>query len=134
MCQTEAAQDAPDRDAVDREIVTICQFQHQIIQCQVRLCHHPRFDLAPKAGQLAMTAAIALCARLQTTCFTLQDHHVVDELHRNPEPRRRRTVGMPFFHKSDSALAKSHRMWSAHIIPPYLLRKQGITDQVPWES
>jgi hypothetical protein len=44
--------------------------------------------------------------------------------------RRRCAVGMPFLHKSDSALSKSHRMWSARFIPPYLLCKQRTTDQV----
>lgn len=92
VCQAEAAQDAPDRDAVDRNTVTIRQLQHQIIQGQIRLCNHPRLDPPPKAGQLAMAAAIALRARLQPTCFTLQDHHVVDEFYRNPEPRSCRTV------------------------------------------
>ena len=41
---------------------------------------------------IAMAAAIALRARIQPTCFTFQDHHVVDEFYRNPEPRSCRTV------------------------------------------
>ena len=134
MRQAEAAQDAPDRDAVNFDTMTIRHLQHQIIQGQIRLCQHPRFDPAPKTGQLTVPATIALRARHQTTCFTLQDHHVVDELHRNPKVRRRCTVGMPFLHKNDNALSKSHRMWSAHFIPPYLLCKQRITNQVTWVS
>lgn len=62
VCQAKAEQDAPDRDAVDRDIVTIRQFQHEIIQGQIRLFHHPRFDPATKARQLAVTATIALRA------------------------------------------------------------------------
>jgi hypothetical protein len=29
-------------------------------------------------------------------------------------------VRMSFLHKCDNALAKCHRMWLAHIRPPYL--------------
>lgn len=92
MRQAEAAQDAPDRDAVDRNTVMIRQFQHQIIQGQIRLCNRPCLDPAPKTGQLAEAAAIALSTRLQPTRFTLQDHHVVDEFYRNSKPRRCSTM------------------------------------------
>jgi len=107
VCQAEAARDARDRDApdrdavdrdavdrdaVDRDAVTIRQFQHQIIQGQIRFCHYPRLDPAPRASQLAVAAAVALRARLQHTHFTLQDHHVVDEFYRNPNPCSCRTV------------------------------------------
>lgn len=90
--QAMAEQDTPDRDAVDRDIVTIRQFQHEIMQGQIRLFHHPRFDPATTARQFAVTATIALRARLKTSCFALQDHHVVDEAYRNPETSRRSSV------------------------------------------
>ena len=66
MRQAEAAQDAPDRDAVNFDTMTIRHLQHQIIQGQIRLCQHPRFDPAPKTGQLTVPATIALRARHQT--------------------------------------------------------------------
>jgi hypothetical protein len=134
MRQAEAAEGAPDRDAMDRHPMPIRNFQHQIIQRQVRLGGHPCRDPIPQTAQLAMPAAIALSARLQPTSLALQDHHVVDELHRYPKPRSRRAVRMPFLHKSDNALPKCHRMWFTHLEPPYLPYSKGITDQASWES
>jgi len=134
MRQSETAQGAPDRYAMDRNLVFIGDFQHQIIQREVRLGRHPRRDPVPQPGQLAMPPAIALDTRLQPAGLAFQDNHVVDEFHRNPEPRSGRAVRMPFLHKRDNALTKCHRMWLAHIRPPYLLKRQGITDQASWES
>lgn len=87
MRQAETAQGAPDRHAMHRHLVLIGSFQHQIIQREIRLGSHPRHDPASQTGQLSMTAAIALPTRLQPARPVLQDHHVVDELHRNPKPR-----------------------------------------------
>ena len=64
MRQAEAAEGAPDRDAMDRHPMPIRNFQHQIIQRQVRLGGHPCRDPIPQTAQLAMPAAIALSARL----------------------------------------------------------------------
>jgi transposase len=41
---------------------------------------------------VAVPTSVALRARLQHTCFTLQDHRVIDEFYRNPEPCSCRTV------------------------------------------
>ncbi len=134
MCQTETAEGAPDRHAMDRQLVLVGNLQNQIIQREIRLVSHACRDPFPQRAQLAMTAAIALDTRLQPARFTFQGHHVVDELHRNPEPRGGGPVRMPFLHKRDSALTKCHRMWLAHLKPPYLPCRQGITDQASWES
>jgi len=134
MCQTETAEGAPDRHAMDRHLVLVGNFENQIIQREIRLLRHACRDPSPQRAQLAMTAAIALDTRLQPARLTFQDHHVVDEFHRDPEPRGGGPVRMPFLHKRDNALTKCHRMWLAHLKPPYLPCRQGITDQASWES
>lgn len=105
---------------MDRHLVLIGNFQNQVIKREVGLGRHPRRDPVPQTAQLAMPAAVALNTRLQSTRLALQDHHVIDELHRNPEPRSGGTVRMPFLHKRDNALPKRHRMWFSHLKPPYL--------------
>src|SRR6056297_1167242 len=129
VCQSETMERPPDRHAMDRHLVLIGNFQHQIIQREVGLGRHPRRDPVPQTAQLAMPAAISLSARLQPACLAFQDHHVIDELHRNPKPRGRSSVRMPFLHKRDNALPKRHRMWLSHLKPPYLPCGQGITDR-----
>ena len=91
-------------------------------------------DPLAQTGQLAMPAAITLIARLQPTCLAFQGHHVIHERTRNPKPRSRSAVRMPVLHKRDNPLTKCHRMWLAHLNPPYLLYRQGITDHASWES
>lgn len=134
MCQLEATQEPPDREAVDAYAVVIRQFAHQIVQRQIRLLGHPRRDPIPQADQLAVTPATALSARCQPARRALEDHHVVHELHRNPEPHGGCTVRMPFLQKSDDALPERDRMWLTHLKPPYLLCRQGITEHSSWES
>lgn len=87
MGQAKTAEGAPDRYAMDGHLVLICNFENQIIQCEIWLGSHPYRDPIAQPAQLAMTAAIALGTRLQPACLALQQHHVVDELHRNPQPR-----------------------------------------------
>lgn len=66
MCQAKTAEGAPDRYAMDGHLVLICNFENQIIQCEIRLGSHPYRDPIPQSAQLAMTAAIALGTRLQS--------------------------------------------------------------------
>ena len=49
VTQPEAAQEPPDRDAVDRDAVPIRQFDHQIVERQVAFLRHPRFE-PPRTG------------------------------------------------------------------------------------
>ena len=81
MRQAETAQGAPDRHAMDRHLVRLSNFQHQIIQREVGFGCHPHRDPVPQTGQLSMPAAITLSARLKLTCLTFQDYHIVHELH-----------------------------------------------------
>jgi len=114
MCQTEAAQEPPDRNAVDRDAVAIRQFNHQIVQGQVGLLDQPPLDAVRYGLEFPMTATVALHPRLKRACVALQDDHVVDELYRNPKPGRSRTMRMPFFYEPDHSHQKRHRMWLAH--------------------
>ncbi len=68
--------------------------------------------------EFSMTATVALRARVKRACFALQDDHVADELYRNPEPGRSRTMRMPYFYEPDDPQPKRHRMWSTHLAPP----------------
>ena len=77
---------------MDFDAMIIRHLQHEIIEGQIRLCQHSRFEPAPNTGQLTVPTTIALRARLKTTRLTFQNHHVVDEFDRNPELRRRRPV------------------------------------------
>src|SRR5210317_1629456 len=112
--QPETAQEPPDRDTVNGDAVLISQFAHQIVQRKIRLRVHPRRDPALHGAQFAMPTAIALGAGFQPARLALQDHHVVNEFHRNPEPRRGCAVRMPFLHKRNNTFTKCHRMWFAH--------------------
>jgi hypothetical protein len=134
MRQAEIAQEPPDRDAVDGDAVAIRQLGHQIVERQVRCLRHTRLDPVPHVGQFAMSAAIALCFWLKATCRAFQDDHVIDETHRNPEPRRGRSMRMTLFDTRNNPLPNLARMWSAHPKPPYLPCRQGITDRPSGES
>jgi hypothetical protein len=85
-----------------------------------------------RAG-LAPTA-IALRFRFQRPGLTLEPDHVVDELDRDPEMRRRRPVRIAFLHERDNALPQFHGMWLAHSCPLYLPHKQKTTGASSWES
>lgn len=95
MCQTETAQEPPDRDTVNGDAVLVSQFSHQIVQRQIWLRVHPRRDPALHGDQFTMPTAIALGAGFKPARLALQDHHVVDEFHRNPEPRRGGANALP---------------------------------------
>ena len=119
---------------MDRYLVFIGNLQNQIIQRQIRFGSHACRDPILQTAQLAMTTTIALGARLQPARLALQNHHVVDELYRNPELRCGNPVRMSLLHKRNNALTKCRRMWLAHLNPPYPPCRQGITDQDAWES
>lgn len=95
---------------MDCYLVIIANFHNKVIQREVGLGHHPCRDPVPQTAQLAMPTAVALSARLQPACLALQDDHFIHELHRNPEPRSGSAVRIPFLHKRDNPLSKSHRM------------------------
>lgn len=106
---------------------------HKRIERQIT----PRRDPLPHpgrhAGQLA-TARIALFLRAKPAGLAPQLDHIVHETWRNPEVPRRLPVRITFVYERDDPLSQLHRMWLAHLMPPYLPNRQRITDQTPRES
>jgi len=101
---------------------------------QVSLLRDPAGDPILKGRQLAMTAAIALGLRRETPGRLHQLDHIVDELDRDLEPRRRRPVRVPLRHMVHYPLPELYRMRLSHHRPPYLPQGQGITVETSRES
>lgn len=114
VCQAEAAQVPPDRDAVGRNAMPVTLLDHQFIKCQTALFPDPSLDPIRRACQLAVPTPVALRLGLKRSGPAFQQHHVVDELDRNPELRRRRTMRVTFRDEINDARAKLHRKWFAH--------------------
>ena len=112
-CQFEAVQAAPDQDAVDLDPEPVAQLDHQFIKGQVALLPDPPRDPVHHARQLAVPTAVAPGLGLQRAGSEFQQHHVVHELDRNPELRRRSPKGMTFLNKIKDALTKLQRKWLA---------------------
>ncbi len=81
---------------------------------QVPLLCDPAGDPVLQTGQLAMPAAVALGLRHKAPGRPHQLDHVVHELHRDLEPRRRRPVRAPFRNMVHNPLPKLYRMRFAH--------------------
>lgn len=81
---------------------------------QVPLLADPAGDPVLQTSELAMPAAIALRLRRKAAGGRLQLDHVVDELHRNPEPRRRRPVRVPLSYMVHHPLPELYRMRLPH--------------------
>ena len=97
-----------------RDALLFAQRDHQLIQRQVALILDPARDPTRNTRQLAMTATIALRLWVKPPRRTLQKHHVVHKLDRNPEPRRRSAVRVAFLNKINDTLTKRHRKCPAH--------------------
>ena len=92
---------------------------------QVALLADAAGDPVPQGGQLAMPAAIALRLRRKATGQGLQLDHVVDELDRDLEPRRRRPVRVPLRHMIHHPLTQLYRMRLAHLMTPISASSKG---------
>ena len=87
---------------------------------QIPLLRDPAGNPVLQGGQLAMPAAIALGLRHKAPGRGLQLDHVIDELDRDFEPRRRRPVRVPLSHMVHNPLPEFYRMRLAQLGPPYL--------------
>lgn len=81
---------------------------------QVALLAEPAGDPVLQASQFAMPAAVALRLRQKAPGRRLQLDHVIDELDRDHEPRRRRAVRVSLRNMLHNPLPKFHRMRLAH--------------------
>lgn len=89
MRQAEVAQQPPDRTTVHLAPMRRGDLGRQFRRSKVALLSDPVRDPRLQVAQLAMPASIALAFRRETCGGPLQLDHVIDKLHRNPEPRRR---------------------------------------------
>lgn len=126
VCQAEAAQAVPDRDAVGLDAMPIAQFDHQFIKGQVELFPEPTGDPVRQARQLAVPTSVAMALGLKRTRRTLQMHHVIPELDRNAEMSRRNPMRVTLFDTINEALTKLHRKWLAHnSLPTSAIRRRN---------
>ena len=114
VCQAEAAQMPPNRDAVGFHALDVTEFDHQLIEGQVALFLDPAPDPACYASQFTMPTTVTLLFSLKGPGGALQKYHVVHELDRNPELRRRSPVRVTFLDKINNSPTKFHRKWLAH--------------------
>ena len=75
------------------------QFDNQFIKGQVVLFLDPTSDPVRHPRQLAMPTTVALRLGRKRPCRPLQEDHVLHELDRNPELRRRSPVRVTFLNK-----------------------------------
>ncbi len=119
---------------MDRKLMRLSKFQHQIIQREVWLGLHPRLQPVPQTAQLAMAPRIALRTRIKTTRLTFQNNHVIHEFDGNPKPSRRRPMRLPLVDKPRYSFTKLYRKLLTYPGPPYLHCRPEITDHPLWES
>jgi len=92
----------PDRDAVGFDALNLPQFEHQFIKGQTALFPDPAQGPGRRASLLAMPTPVALLLGRKRPCRPLQEYHVVHELDRNPELRRRSPVRVAFLDKMNN--------------------------------
>ena len=114
MREAKAAQVPPDRNTMGFDVVDVTQFNHQFIKGQVALFLDPASNPICHASQFAMPPTVALRLGRKRSRGALQKHHVIHELDRNPELRRRSPVRVTFFNKINNPPTKLHRKWLAH--------------------
>jgi len=114
VCQIEAAQPPPDRDALRLDPKPVAQFDQRFIKVQVTPFIDPPPDPVHHACQFAVPAAVALWLGLQRAGQAFQDHHDIYELDRNPELRRRSPMRVAFRNKINDPPTKLHRKWFTH--------------------
>ena len=80
MAEPEAMKPAADRRAMNRDSVTLLQFQPQFVQRQIALFGQSPADPVLEATQFADPTQIALTFRRKRTRFAPKLDHVIDEL------------------------------------------------------
>ena len=121
MGQSETPQNAPDGGAVDIDAMRLSQFGHEFIKRDPAFGRDAGLEPTGHVHQLAMSAAIALSPRRQTSGLAPQLHQIIDELRRYPKMPSRLTVSVTFVHVADNPATKLYWMWLAHLTSPSAL-------------
>jgi hypothetical protein len=132
MGQSETPQNAPDGGTVDIDAMRLSQLGHEFIKRDPAFGHDAGFEPADHVHQLAMSAAIALSPRCQTSGLAPQLHQIIDEFRRHPKMPSRLTMSVSFVHIADDPATKLHWMWLAHLKSPSALA-EGITSLAGWK-
>ena len=118
MAQSEPPQNAPNGGTVHGDAMRLSQFGHEFIKRDPAFGRDAGLEPAGHVHQLAMSAAIALSPRCQTSGLAPQLHQVIDELRRHPKMLSRLTVSVTFVHVADNPATKLCWMWLAHLKSP----------------
>jgi hypothetical protein len=121
MAQSEPPQNAPDGGAVDVDAMGFSQLGYEFIKRDPAFGRDAGFEPTGHVHQLAMSAAIALSPRCQTSGLAPQLHQIIDELRRYPKMPSRLTVSVTFVHVADNPATKLYWMWLAHLTSPSAL-------------
>ncbi len=128
MAEAKPVQQPANRRTV-HDHIPFGQFQAQFVQRQIAVLLNPLPDPRAMITQFP-DAPIALALRRQRSGLALHDNHIVHEPRRNPEMRRRRTVCVTIFHKSNNTLTQLNRMRSAHRRSPSIRKENQISDDL----
>jgi hypothetical protein len=85
MAQSETSQNAPDGGAVDVDAMRFSQLGHEFIKRDPAFGRNASLEPAGHLHQLAMSAAIALSPRCQTSSLASQLHQIIAEFRATPE-------------------------------------------------
>lgn len=125
MGQSEPPQNAPDGGAVNIDAMRLSQFGHEFIKRDPAFGRDAGLEPAGHVHQLAMSAAIALSPRCQTSGLAPQLHQIIDELRRYPKMPSSLTVSVTFVHVADDPGPKLYWMWLAHLKSPSALAEEN---------
>ena len=103
----------PNRDAVGFHALNVTEYDQQLVEGQVALFLDPAPDPACHASQFTMPTTVTRLFGLRGSGGALRKYHVVHELDRNPELRRRRPMRVTFLDKINNSPTKFHRKWLA---------------------
>ena len=131
--QPKIAQQGPDRTATHGHAMRHHHLGRDCGGGQIPLLADAAGDPVLQGRQFAMPAAIPLRRGRKVTGGLSLDH-VVAELDRDLEPRRRRPVRIRLSHMIHNPLTQLYRMRLAHPMTPISASKERIPDQVPRES
>lgn len=125
MTQSETPQNTPDGGTVDVDAMRLSQLGHEFIKRDPAFGRDTGLKPAGHVHQLAMSAAVALSPRCQTSGLASQLYQIIDEFWRHPKVPSRLTVPVTFVHVADDPATKLYWMWLAHLKSPSALAEEN---------